>query len=98
VTSDRIHIQGSAAVPAGVPGAHTKLRDVFIFANEQKVFFKVVPAAGGSSKMDFAADVPLKPGNNVLTVFAREDEEFQARRTVFVHRRVPAEVAQGIQK
>ncbi len=98
VTGEKIHIEGSASVPAGVPGARTRLRDVFIFANEQKVFFKVVPEASGSSKMDFAADVPLKPGNNVVTVFVREDEEFQARRTVFVHRRGAAEVAQGAPK
>ena len=95
VTGEKIHVEGSASVPPGVAGAHTRLRDVFIFANEQKVFFKVVPEAGGSTRMDFAADVPLKPGNNVITVFAREDEEFQARRTVFVHRRGTAEVAQG---
>jgi carboxyl-terminal processing protease len=95
VVSEKIHIEGSASVPPGVSGARTRLRDVFIFANEQKVFFKVVPEAGGSSRMDFAADVPLKPGNNVVTVFAREDDEFQARRTVYVHRRGTAEVAQG---
>ena len=95
VSSDKIHIQGSAAVPPGVPGAETKLRDVFIFANEQKVFFKVVPSASGSSKVDFAADVPLKPGNNVITVFAREDEEFQGRRSFYVNRRGAPEIAQG---
>jgi carboxyl-terminal processing protease len=95
VTSEKIHIEGSASVPTGFAGAQARLRDVFIFANEQKVFFKVVPETGGSTRMDFAADVPLKPGNNVITVFAREDEEFQARRTVNVHRRGAAEVAQG---
>jgi carboxyl-terminal processing protease len=93
-TGDTIHLEGSASVPQGIAGARTRLRDVFIFANEQKVFFKVVQEAGGSSRMDFATDVPLKPGNNIITVFAREDEEFQARRTVFVHRRGTAEVAQ----
>ena len=95
VSGEKIHIEGSASVPPGVAGAHTRLRDVFIFANDQKVFFKVVPEAGGATRMDFSADVPLKPGNNVVTVFAREDEEFQARRTVYVHRRGTAEVAQG---
>jgi carboxyl-terminal processing protease len=95
VESDKIRLQGSAYVPDGPPGATTRLRDVFIFANEQKVFFKVVPATGAATRMDFAADVPLKPGNNVITVFAREDEEFQTRRTVYVNRRGAAEVAQG---
>jgi carboxyl-terminal processing protease len=98
VTTDKIHIEGSASVPPGVAGVRTKLRDVFVFVNEQKVFFKVVPEAGGSSRMEFATDVPLKPGNNVLTFFAREDEEFQARRTMYVHRRGAAQVAQGAQQ
>ena len=96
VSGEKFHLEGSAVVPQGFPGAQTKLRDVFIFANDQKVFFKVVPVASGSAKMDFATDIPLKPGNNVITVYAREDEEFQSRRTMYVNRRGPAaEVAQG---
>ncbi len=94
VSADKIRVHGSAVVPPGVPGAETRLRDLFIFANEQKVYFKVVPDASGSSKVDFAADVPLKAGNNVITVFAREDEEFQGRRSIYVNRRPAAEVAQ----
>ena len=65
--------------------------------NDQKVFFKVVPAkaGGGAPSLDFATDVPLKPGNNVVTIFAREDDEFQTHRTVMVHRRSGSTVAQG---
>jgi carboxyl-terminal processing protease len=98
VTTDKLRIEGSASVPTGVAGARTRLRDVFIFANDQKVFFKVVPTESAASKMEFAADVPLKAGNNVITVYAREDEEYQARRTMFVYRRGPAEVAQQTQQ
>ena len=93
VATDTIRIEGSASVPPGVAGARTKLRDVFIFANDQKVFFRVVPEASASTRMEFAANVPLKPGNNAITVYAREDEEYQARRTIFVYRRGPAEIA-----
>jgi carboxyl-terminal processing protease len=96
VDGEKLHVQGSAFVPPGVPGARTRLRDVFIFVNDQKVFFKVVPESGGATKVDFAADVPLKPGNNSVTVFAREDEEFQSRKTFFVNRRSAGEVAQGL--
>ncbi len=90
VDGERLRIEGSAQLPAG---ALTRLRDVFIYLNDQKVFFKVLPEADASSRMDFATELPLKPGNNVVTVFAREDEDFQSRRTVVVHRRSPAEVA-----
>ncbi|HET8733781.1 MAG TPA: MXAN_5808 family serine peptidase, partial [Anaeromyxobacteraceae bacterium] len=92
VEADTWKLQGSATVPASAdPSA--RLRDVFVFVNDQKVFFKVQPEKAATSKMDFAADVPLKPGNNVVTVVAREDEDFQTRRSVVVYRRGPAEVA-----
>jgi carboxyl-terminal processing protease len=99
VDGDKWRVEGKASVPsATVAAVGNRLRDVFIFVNEQKIFFKVVPEANAALQMDFAADVPLKPGNNTVTVFAREDEDFQSRRTIVVHRRTPAEVAQGTQK
>jgi len=91
VDGEKFHLSGTASVPAGSPS--TKLRDVFVFVNDQKVFFRVVPE-GKTGDIEFAADIPLKPGNNTVTVVAREDEEFQSRRSLVVHRREPAEVAQ----
>jgi len=61
--------------------------------NDQKVFFKVVPE-GKTGDVAFEADLKLKPGNNTVTVVAREDEEFQTRRSLIVHRTQPPEVAQ----
>lgn len=91
---DHWRLQGTASAPPPVAGAGTRLRDVFVYVNDQKVFFKVVPESGASSSMDFAADLPLKPGNNVVNVFAREDEEFQSHRSLVVYRRTPSEMAQ----
>jgi carboxyl-terminal processing protease len=48
--------------------------------------------------MEFSADVPLKFGNNSVTVFAREDEDYQSHRTFHVLRRQAAEVAHGVPK
>jgi carboxyl-terminal processing protease len=91
VEGDKFHLSGSASIPAGSPS--TRIRDVFVFVNDQKVFFEVVPE-GKAGEITFAADIPVKPGNNTVTVVAREDEEFQTRRSLVVHRREPAEVAQ----
>jgi len=98
VEGDTWKLQGSALVPPSAdPDA--RLRDVFVFVNEQKVFFKVLPEDATTSKLDFTADIPLEEGNNVVTVFAREDDEFQSRRSIVVYRRPPAEVAaDGTQK
>jgi len=93
VEGDLMKLSGSASVAASVDPGASRLRDVFIYVNDQKVFFKVVPEATNAARMDFATDLPLKPGNNVVTVFAREDEDFQSRRSLVVYRRPPAEVA-----
>ncbi len=93
VEGDKFRLQGTATVTPTVDGS-AKLRDVFVFVNEQKVFFKVVPESANASTLDFQADLPLKPGNNVVSVFAREDDEFQTRRSVVIYRRPQAEVAQ----
>jgi carboxyl-terminal processing protease len=93
VEGDTFKLQGTASVPPAVEGG-AKLRDVFVFVNDQKVFFKVVPETATASSLEFQADLPLKPGNNVVTVVAREDDEFQTRRSVVIYRRPQAEVAQ----
>ena len=94
VEGDSYKLSGSATVSPRADGT-ARLRDVFVFVNDQKVFFKVVPqSAAAADKLDFQADLPLQNGNNVVSVFAREDEELQTRRTLVIYRRPPAEVAQ----
>jgi carboxyl-terminal processing protease len=93
VEGDTLKLTGSATVPASSDEA-TRLRDVFVYVNDQKVFFRVVPDESTATKLDFQTDLPLKPGQNVVTVVAREDEEFQARRTLVVFRKAPPAVAQ----
>ena len=92
VDAETIHVAGSATLPPRV-GTSARLRDLFIFANDRKVFFKVQPEDAASSRIDFATDVPLKPGNNAIRVFAREDEEFYTARSVVVFRRPPPALA-----
>jgi carboxyl-terminal processing protease len=93
VEGDTFRLSGSATV-APSPDEASRLRDVFVFVNDQKVFFRVVPEESGAQKLEFQADLPLQPGQNLVTVVAREDEEFQTRRSVVVFRRPPAAVAQ----
>jgi carboxyl-terminal processing protease len=93
VDGETLRVQGSASVPTSTDPA-ARLTDVYVFVNDQKVFFKVVPESTASSRLEFAADLPLRPGNNLVTVVARENAEFFARRSMVVHRRPPAEVAQ----
>jgi carboxyl-terminal processing protease len=100
VETDTFRLSGSALLPPSAD-PEARLRDVYIFVNEEKVFFRVVPdGANGpstaSGRLDFTTDLPLKPGQNVVTVFAREDQELQSRRTVVIFRKGAANVAEGI--
>jgi carboxyl-terminal processing protease len=94
VDGDHLKLSGTATLQQSSDAGASRLRDVFIYVGDQKVFFKVVPEGTNAARLDFATELPLKPGNNVVTVFAREDEEFQTRRSIVVYRRPPAEVAQ----
>ncbi len=62
-----------------------QVRDLLIFVNNRKVYFKAngpQPAGG----LRFSARVPLEQGVNRITVVAREDDEAASRRTVIVTR------------
>ena len=86
VEGETLKLSGSATIP---PSANpdARLRDVFVFVNDQKVFFKVQPDSTHSSRLEFSTEIELKPGNNVIHVFAREDEEFYSSRSLVVYRR-----------
>jgi carboxyl-terminal processing protease len=95
VDADRWRLEGTASFsPSGTAAAGRLLRDILVFVNERKVLFKFVPETSGAPGVDFAADVPLEIGNNAVTVFARESEELQSRRTLIVYRRSKGETAQ----
>jgi len=93
VDAESFKLGGTVTVPASAdPDA--RLRDVYIFVNDEKAFFKVAPEGSEDGKLEFSADLKLKPGQNTVTVFAREDEEFQSRRSVVIFRRTPSAVAE----
>jgi carboxyl-terminal processing protease len=87
--SDKFTLAGTATDPSS-------LRDLYIFVNDQKVFFRT-SAQGGTTNLDFSTEFPLKLGNNTVLVVAREDDEFVGRRTLIIHRG-GTEVAQQMPK
>ena len=52
----------------------------------RKVFYASNRGKKDASKMDFAAQVPLWPGSNMITVVARENNEVKTAQTIWVHR------------
>ncbi len=87
-------VDGAASAPVA-DGDHYPLsvsvtgrrpvRDVYVFVNEQKVFFHA--AAKGEDPITFERSLPLKPGNNSVLIVAREDDNYSAKRSFVVLRR-----------
>ncbi len=84
---ETVSLSGTAADVDGV-------RDVYItvanpsrdlFGNREKVFYQAAPGGKGG-KLEFSAEVPLTPGNNLIEIHARENDEVIALRRIWVLR------------
>ena len=85
--SDRVHISGTATDDEAV-------RDVYIsvynpsrnlFGSQEKVFYQAA-ADPKTGRLEFAADIPLTPGNNIIEVRARETDDVIATKQMWVLR------------
>lgn len=79
---------------SGSVSDETRVQDVYItvanpsrdlFAKREKVFYEASPTPESGS-LDFSAEIPLTPGNNLLEIYAREDDEVVAVRRMWVLR------------
>ena len=78
--SDSLTLSGEAL-------AVNLVRDLLIYVNNKKVYFKSnARAEGDRALMRFSARLPLDAGVNRITVIAREDEQLSSRQTLFVTR------------
>ncbi|MGH7269991.1 MAG: MXAN_5808 family serine peptidase, partial [Polyangiaceae bacterium] len=73
------HVRGTASDDA-------RLLDTFIFVGSRKVFYRSNRNGADPKKMSFDADLPLRPGVNVVTIVARENQDTTTRRTYIVRR------------
>ncbi len=65
------------------------VRDLYIFAGARKVFYHSTRGQTDRHRANFDAEVPLHPGINYITVFAREDDDVISRRLLVVRRDGP---------
>jgi carboxyl-terminal processing protease len=70
----------------GVATDDARLLDTYIFVGARKVFYRSNRNGADTKKMGFDADLPLRPGVNVVTVVARENPDTTTRRTFIVRR------------
>lgn len=93
---DAVTTDGPTLDLSGKVTDDTGLRDMYVFLNNQKVFFKAF-RGGTPAEMQFATTIPLDEGLNTVVVFARENDELLSRKTVMVYRR-PAALARAQEK
>ncbi|MCS6798754.1 MAG: S41 family peptidase [Myxococcota bacterium] len=74
----------------GVARDDVRVRDVYVFVGGRKVFYRSNAHGTRTDEMAFDATIPLRPGINYVTVFARESDRIASRRLLVVRRDGPA--------
>ena len=63
-----------------------RLLDGYIFVGSRKVFYRSNRNGQDAKKMPFEADLPLRPGVNIVTVIARENPDTLGRKMFIIRR------------
>jgi carboxyl-terminal processing protease len=83
VRGTTIHVNGTAT-------DQSRVLDTYIFVGSRKVFYLSNRNGANPREVHFAADLPLRPGANLVTVVAREDDDTLSRHTYVIRRDGPA--------
>jgi carboxyl-terminal processing protease len=70
----------------GVASDTERLLDSYIFVGTRKVYYRSNRTSSDPKKMTVEADLPLRPGANLVTVVSRENQDTVGRK-IFVVRR-----------
>jgi carboxyl-terminal processing protease len=66
-----------------------QVRDAYAFVSSRKVFYMSNRKSNHPKKLEFSFDAQLKPGINVITVVARENEDTASAQTLVVRKDGP---------
>jgi carboxyl-terminal processing protease len=97
-------VDGPSVKLVGSAKDDRRVADVYVFVSNRqskidrkKVFYQSNRKGAMPNQLGFAADIPLWPGQNLVTVVARENNQVQAAQTVIIERAGPA-IAQTASK
>ena len=79
-------VRGTTLTVRGAVTDETRVLDMYVFVGNNKVHYQSNRDAADRHRMAFEAQLPLRPGANIVAFVAREDDDVVARR-VFVIRR-----------
>lgn len=89
ITQPQLATRDVHTLVRGTASDDARLLDAYIFVGVRKVFYRSNRNGSDVKKMAFEADLPLRPGVNLVTIVARENPETQSRRTFVVRRDGP---------
>jgi carboxyl-terminal processing protease len=80
----------------GTVSDETHVEDVYIFVDNKtskienrKVFYRSNRGGKDGKTVDFAADLPLWPGSNLVTIVARENADVRSVKYLYLYRDPP---------
>ena len=82
VTTDSIILKGTVE-------DNTTVKDMYIYADEEKIFYKSNEGGADPAKMTFEVKVPLHGGINYILIFTRQDQVAMARKKLIIRRDNP---------
>ncbi|MBK9260911.1 MAG: PDZ domain-containing protein [Polyangiaceae bacterium] len=71
---------------SGMASDGERLLDLYVFVGSRKLYYKSNRDGADPKKTTFDFDAPLRPGVNVVTVVARENQDTITRRTVIIRK------------
>ncbi|MEI8256894.1 MAG: peptidase S41, partial [Deltaproteobacteria bacterium] len=86
---DTLAVRGATHHITGTANDQQRVLDMYIFVGARKVFYRSNREGANQRLVQFAADLPLRPGANIVTIVAREDDDTLARRTFVIRRDGP---------
>jgi len=86
----------------GTASDDTRIEDVYAFVSNRdakvdnkKVFYRSNRGAKRPDKMSFSHEIPLWPGDNTITVVARENDQVRSAKVLHIYRDAPQARAQA---
>ncbi len=79
-------VRGASMTLRGVATDATRVLDLYVFVGANKVYYRPNREGTDPRRLEFEANLPLRPGANIVTVIAREDDDVLARRTWIIRR------------
>ena len=89
ISADSYKLAGNATDEQHVEDVYVLVSNQQAKIETRKVFYRSNRGGKDGKLLDFAADVPLWPGSNMITVVARSNSEVRSTKTMYVYREAP---------